>query len=212
MGMFDRLIVGIDGSEGSLHALRWASAQIVDGEIIAVHGFSPGEQLIAAAAQVSLDGVRSRHYEFLQDQWIQPASDFGIKPRCEMFDDSGANALMTAASTHGSATIVVGHEGRRGWPHQHVGSTPAKLLHRCDDPLIITTPDTNAEPLSGPIVVGISGSADLDSAHMNWSAGLAQEMGLTLNLVGVNQPPTVFRPKSRRRLSIPDGCERRVDA
>lgn len=196
MGMFDRLIVGVDGSVGSLDALLWAAAQVGDGdgEIIAVHGFSPGEQLIAAAAQVNLDRVRLRHKELLVGAWIKPASEFSIEPRCEMADDSGANALMAAAVRHGSAVIVVGHEGRASWPHQHVGGTTAKLLHRSDDPVIVVTPDTKFEPISGPLIVGISGSADLDSAHMNWAAGLAEELNLRLNLVGVNQPPTYFDP------------------
>ncbi len=194
MGMFDRLIVGIDGSDGSRNALRWASAQAEQGEVIAVHGFSPGEQLMAAAAQISLDGIRADHEALLRGPWTEPASEFGVEPKCELYDDSGANALVAVTANHGSGVIVVGHQGHTGWSLHHVGGTTAKLLHRCDAPLIIISLGTEPEPVTGPIVVGISGAADLESAHLAWAATLAEELGLRLNLVGVHQPPSYFDP------------------
>ncbi len=208
MGMFDRLIVGVDGSDGSRNALRWASAQARGSEVIAVHGFSPGEQLIAAAAQISLDGVRADHESLLCGPWTEPASEFGVEPKCELYDDSGANSLMIVTANHGSGVIVVGHQGHTGWSRHHVGSTTAKLLHRCDVPLIIISPDTKPEPIIGPIVVGISGTADLESAHLAWAAALAGESGLRLNLVGVHQPPSYFDPS----LSIDSSAVKEANA
>jgi len=195
MGLLGRLVVGIDGSDGSAVALRWAAAQAEQGEVIAVHGYSPAEQLIAAAAQINLDSVRSHHEALLQGPWTEPAGEFGVKPKCEMLDDSGANALMVVASNHGSATIVVGHEDKKGWTHQHVGGNVGKLLHRCSDPLIVTNSRCEAKPISGNVVVGISGTADLESAHLEWATRLATEFDLSLILVGINQPPSYFDPE-----------------
>jgi len=196
MGVFDRLVVGVDGSAGSSIALRWAAAQAGSGggEVIAVHGFSPGEQLIAAAAQISLDGIRADHEALMRGEWTEPAAEFGVKPKWEMRDDNGANALMSVAAAHGSAVIVVGHHGHTGWSHHHVGAIAGKLLHRCNEPLIITSSDTSAEPISGPVIVGISGTADLESSHVAWAFRLAQEFGQSVNLVGVNQPPSYMDP------------------
>lgn len=197
MSVFNRLIVGVDGSEGSMNALRWAAAQVSrgGGEIIAVHGFSPGEQLIAAAAQISLDSVRDGHQALISGQWIKPATEFGVEPKYEMRDDNGANALMTVAADHGSAAVVVGHHGHTGWSHRHVGSITAKLLHRCQDPLIVTNSDTTPRPVSGPIIVGISGTADLEAAHVSWAFSLAAEFDLEICVVGVNQPPSYVDPE-----------------
>lgn len=194
MGIFSRLVVGIDGSDGSATALRWAASQIDDGEVIAVHGYSPAEQLIAAAAQINLDSVRSRHDALLRGPWTEPAAEFDVKPKCEMLDDNGANALMTVAANHGSAVVVVGHQDKKGWSHQHVGGNVAKLLHHCPDPLIVTNSRCRPGRLEGPVIVGISGTADLESAHLDWTARLGREFELRLNLVAVNQPPSYFDP------------------
>jgi len=196
MSIFDRLVVGIDGSEGSASALRWAAAQVDEGEVIAVHGYSPAEQLIAAAAQINLDSARSRHDALLRGPWTVAAAEFDVKPKCEMLDDSGANSLMTVASNHGSAVIVVGHQDKKGWAHQHVGGNVAKLLHHCADPLIVTNTRCLPVRLKGPVIVGISGTADLESAHLDWATRLAGEFGLRVTLVGVNQPPSYFDPNT----------------
>jgi len=195
MGIFDRLVVGVDGSDGSADALRWAAAQVGNGDLIAVHGYSPAEQLIAAAVQINLDSVKARHEALLRGSWSAPAVDLGVTPRCELLDDNGANALMTVASNHGSSVIVVGHQDKRGWAHQHVGGNVAKLLHHCADPLIVTNTRCRPVPLEGRVVVGISGTADLESAHLDWATRLAGQFDLSLTLVGVNQPPTYFDPE-----------------
>jgi len=197
MGVFDRLIVGVDGSEGSTNALRWAAAQVSrgGGEIIAVHGFSPGEQLIAAAAQISLDGIRDGYQALIRGQWIEPAAEYGVESKYEMRDDNGANALMAVATAHGSAVVVVGHHGHTRWSRHHVGNITAKLLHRCHDPLIVTSSDTMPRPISGPVIVGISGTADLEAAHVSWAFDLAEEFDLEICVVGVNQPPSYVDPE-----------------
>ncbi len=194
MVSFERLIVGVDGSEGSRVALSWAAAQHRVGELIAVHGFSPAEQLVAAAVQVNFDKVRAHHLELLNGDWVSPAVDAGRAPVCEMRDENGANALMAVASSHGSATIVVGHQGHTGWTRLHVGSITGRLLHRCEVPLIVTNPSTEPKPIEGPVIVGISGTADLTSTHLAWAAELGRTYGLRLGLVAVNQPPSYLDP------------------
>lgn len=203
MSLLQRCVVGVDGSEGSAVAFEWAVARAgatgPDGEVMAVHAFSPGAELFAAAAQVNLDPVRAEHERLLHNDWIAAAEGTGVEVRMKIVDDVPAAALMRSSGQHGNAPIVIGHQPHGRWGAHHVGHVAGQLLHHADVPVIIVNAATSVAPLGGTVVVAVHEPVDVSHQPIVWAATLARERELALHVLSVASPPTASRGDSYSR-------------
>jgi len=187
MTNLDHLVVGLDDSNDSARALRWAAAQTPQ-LITAVHAFSPGLELLAASVQINLDPVRAEHQNLLDTRWSAPARALGVPVDTVLIDDDPATALAHVAQTRSADAIVIGHQGHHRWNAHHVGETAGRLLHHCDTPLIVTNDTTEPQPLAGSIVVGLSRPANPDNPELQWAINVAEHHKAQLHVVCLVEP------------------------
>jgi len=136
-----RIVVGIDGSEASELALRWAidEAALRGGRIDALHAwhelyFGGGisgtvsfvdPKLYADAAEALLDAVVDSVDE----------SDLRAPIRRLVTHGSPAHALLEAAK--GADMIVVGSRGRGGFAGLLLGSVSQQAVHHAHCPVVV---------------------------------------------------------------------------
>jgi nucleotide-binding universal stress UspA family protein len=142
-----RIVVGVDGSETSRHALRWAAqeAAVHRAELHVVHawdvtslgagvGTSPGRRSTAApegqhqvAQQLVSDVVREE---------LGGSGTLNIRP--SIGRGSAASVLLDAAK--GADLLVVGSRGLGGFAGLLLGSVSTKMAHHAGCPVVIVRP------------------------------------------------------------------------
>ena len=130
------LIVGYDGSEcadAALdHALKLA-ADVGDGIVIA-YGYDPGrpgEEYTAHRDAVREIGER------VTAEAAQRAADAGVEVEVELREERPVEALMSLAAERDARAIVVGTYGEHPIKGAVLGSTPHKLLHLSEHPVLV---------------------------------------------------------------------------
>jgi nucleotide-binding universal stress UspA family protein len=191
------VVVGADGSNESIVALRWACNKIVEGgQLHAVHVVAPVEELAVDAAlgdSVKLQHLRERD---LRDVWIPQAlgdQPVAIDVTPTLREGAVADELMKVADEVDAEAIVVGHHARARHAPQLVGHVTATLLRESERPIIIVprewAPD---ETIAQPVAVGV-GVAGGTQAALRWAMShqLLEHVGLLL--VHAHGPRTLFR-------------------
>ena len=142
-----RVVVGVDGSETSREALRWAAdeAQSRGGELHVVHawdvggigagvGLTPGRRTAAAP-----EGQRDEAEKLLAEVL---AEELGSHPpehiRSSIGRGSAAGVLLEAAK--GATLLVVGSRGLGGFAGLLLGSVSTKMANHAPCPVVIVRP------------------------------------------------------------------------
>ncbi|NHA66775.1 universal stress protein [Phycicoccus flavus] len=133
-----RVVVGVDGSDDSLEALRAGAreAGVLDGTLEVVHTWQA-----KGAADPTLGRASSwEEYERVVEQRVRTALTSTEVPevKCEVhiLRDEPVHAL--AAHTEGASLLVVGSRGTGGFQGLHVGSTALRLVARSACPVLVT--------------------------------------------------------------------------
>jgi nucleotide-binding universal stress UspA family protein len=142
-----RVVVGIDGSETSREALRWAAGEAASrgAELHVVHawdvpslgagvGATPGRRqgtAPEAQRQVAEDLVSSEIAAELRDL-------SGVEVRSSIGRGSAAGVLLEAA--RGADLLVVGSRGLGGFAGLLLGSVSAKMASHAPCPVVIVRP------------------------------------------------------------------------
>ncbi|MEN3281782.1 MAG: hypothetical protein V7607_2922 [Solirubrobacteraceae bacterium] len=132
------LVVGYDGTDGARAALREAVAlggELGDG-VVAVFAYTVGR----------LGGEVSDYAAALHDHAREVLDEArtvgGAGIEVVELEESPAQALIAVADERGARMIVVGSHGESPLKSVLVGSTPTKLLHLSDRPvLVVRGPD-----------------------------------------------------------------------
>jgi nucleotide-binding universal stress UspA family protein len=141
-----RIVVGVDGSEGSQRALEWCVdlAQDIDVEVIAVHSINTPIYATAAAAMpvAAYDdaAARERVRDEFELHWCGLLDSMGVKYRTEVTDGNPAQSLMAIADGEHADMIVVGARGRGGFRELLLGSTSHHVAHHANQPVVIVPP------------------------------------------------------------------------
>ncbi len=149
-----RLLVGIDGSEPSKTALRWAAsvAQPIGAEVVALNAWSPAQM------ELPPEEWEDEHRE-VQDDLDAAVRSLGADApatRTEVIDGEPAYVILDRATTEDADLIVVGHRGGGGFLGLRVGSVADLLAHHTTRPLAVITDDP---PLPvRRILLGVDGS------------------------------------------------------
>jgi len=147
MAAVGTIVVGVDGSEGSLEALRWAvdEARLRGARLLAVHAWlapyapsMPGinepavlpvdRELIHQAAGEALDAA-FREIGF---------SDGGIEVEQVVIEDSPGRALLDSAE--GADLLVVGSRGHGRIAGALLGSISQQVAQHAPCPIVIVRP------------------------------------------------------------------------
>jgi nucleotide-binding universal stress UspA family protein len=138
----DRIVVGVDGSEGSSDAVLFCAdlASAVGAEVVAVHAFEPLALLGKVEPPVDFAAVKDQIGTLLHDDWCQPLAERGVAFRIAVVEDDPVTAMVDAAQAEGADLVVVGTRGLGGVKGLVLGSVATKLPHRCPVPVTIIPP------------------------------------------------------------------------
>lgn len=136
-----RIIVGVDGSEESLKALRFACerAQLTGESVTVIHGYtSLGSRMVSATGSSRDPGEvgRTAAHELVKGVCAGVARDYpSVEVVPEAIPVRAAQALVDAS---GAATlVVVGSRGRDAFTELLLGSVSQHVLHRAECPVVI---------------------------------------------------------------------------
>lgn len=192
----DVVLVGVDGSAASLHALDWAAAQA------RIHGW--GIRLVCSYSlpsftAASLDGG----YAALDDTAIQEGakavlaeatqrvSSMGVPVTAKVITGDAAGVLVELS--HSVRLAVVGTRGRGGFADRLLGTVSSALPAHAYCPTVVvplreagkTLPEDLPIPPPRPvkrIVVGVDGSPQAERA-LRYAIGEAETWGAELTAV-----------------------------
>jgi nucleotide-binding universal stress UspA family protein len=129
-------VVGLDGSDGSSRAVRWAlSAARSEGrEVVAVHVVElPIADPTPAQAQALSDEAMAR----ARTEWCAPLVEAGVSHRVVIESGSADEALRRVAARLHPAAVVVGSRGRGPISQRLLGSVTHRLLRELDVPVVV---------------------------------------------------------------------------
>lgn len=128
-----RIVVGIDGSQASRHALRWAlaEARVRGAALEAVHvwrypvwTYSPA---IVTPPVFAHDDLLAEARKVLDDAVDEVVADDQQRPAVQRVVREGAAAEQLVKQAQDADLLVVGHRGRGGFAGLLLGS----IAHQC---------------------------------------------------------------------------------
>lgn len=167
-GAFDRVVVGVDGSEGSAQAVRWCAdmARAANAEVIAVYAFEPLVEWVMESDPRSWRQAAERR---LEDSWAAPLHQAGVAVRTRIVENlHPVAALAGVVEDEGAGLVVVGTRGVGGFLGLRLGRVPGvQLVHHTQMPVVLVPPPV-LDPLlpqggGGPSSssTGVSGAGDV---------------------------------------------------
>jgi nucleotide-binding universal stress UspA family protein len=132
-----QIVVGYDGSDCSKVALAEALRLAGDlgDRVVLVFGYAPpgiwGGEIAEHEEAIEEFG------EKVMGEAKQRAAVAGIDAEVELLPKRGPEALVDAADRHDARTIVVGSYGETPLKGMILGSTPHKLLHLSQHPVLV---------------------------------------------------------------------------
>ncbi len=143
--MSQKIVIGLDGSAGSDHALHWLLARAPGGvsEVTAVHAIRPlGEFLLDLPMPPGLDHWRENLHWQLEAEWCKPLGEAGVAHRAVTVEHKApAVALTDVANAEEADLIVVGAQGHGGVGDRLLGGVGHKLAHTARQPVVIVPAD-----------------------------------------------------------------------
>jgi nucleotide-binding universal stress UspA family protein len=140
----DTILCGVDGSDGSIRALRWATARAneANAELVAVHVLTYSHEFARDLSPSGLTTWRAKLETNLNGPWTQAARQDDAKVRCVLVeDDTTAEGILAAAETEHADLVVVGARSHGGLGARLLGSTSYTLTHRARQPVVVNTVD-----------------------------------------------------------------------
>lgn len=132
-----RIVVGIDGSDGSRDALRWAArlATALGAELDAVSAWEP-TSAYGWSALPPLYSPHSEIEEMLTDMVDEVfGADRPVGLRLRVLEGPAAAQLITASTD--ALMLVVGSRGRGGFAGLLLGSVSAKVAEHASCPVLV---------------------------------------------------------------------------
>lgn len=138
-----RIVIGLDGSVGSAHALQWAidMAKRLDAEIVAAHierlpTYSPVSMGFVSPTETS--GERAERQKTVVAEWCAPLRKSGVRFRGIVEEGTPVGmALIEVAVREGADMIVVGSRGLNGVAELLLGSFSHQIAHHSPIPVVI---------------------------------------------------------------------------
>lgn len=140
------ILVGVDGTPGSLEAVRWVAglADAVSATVVMVTAVTPLEDVLRDSIHFSAGNWRQALRRRMYRDWGQPLRERGVPIRTRLIERHPGAALLMVAEQEGADLIVVG-------VHQHrtlTGRLSSFLSQRATCPVIAVPPGCASIPLA----------------------------------------------------------------
>lgn len=136
------VVVGVDGTDGSDRALRWASelASAVGATVVAVHALGLLDS--SGGPTVPVEGHGREIGARFEGEWCAPAVQAGVALRRELRFGAPVEVLLQVAAQEDADLIVVGSRGsNRPASFSVLGSTSHEVANRSTRPVLVVPPD-----------------------------------------------------------------------
>ncbi|HEX9097755.1 MAG TPA: universal stress protein [Candidatus Dormibacteraeota bacterium] len=151
-----RIVIGLDGSPGSTHALLWAIdiAKRLDAEIVGVYvdslpTYLPAPMGILPPAETPEQ--RADLEEALATEWCLPLRKSGVRFRAFVEESTPtATGLIGVALREGADMIVVGSRGHNTVTELLLGSVSHQVAHHSPIPVVIVPPAVRVKAAAEP--------------------------------------------------------------
>ena len=147
--MFDRIVVGTDGSETAAEAVRTAIelARLSKGKLEIVSAYEPvpqqrlREEGEGIAGDVSHVVNPREDVQFVLDRAAAAAKDAKVEVVTHPREGDPADAILDVAEENNADVVIVGNKGMTGARRFLLGSVPNKISHHapCDVWIVRTT-------------------------------------------------------------------------
>jgi nucleotide-binding universal stress UspA family protein len=134
----ERVVVGVDGSDGSRTALRWAATEADQWSVplVAVMAWEFSPLLVATDAPVGLEDLEAANRHLLRTLLDEElGADRAESVVLALVEDSPVNALLDTATPND--LIVVGSRGHGGFKGLLLGSVSQQVVHHATCPVTI---------------------------------------------------------------------------
>jgi len=137
-----RIVVGIDGSQGARRALEWAvaEAKLRDAHLVIIHAWLE-PAAVAVGSVMTAGGVEP---EVFEDAAWRTVTDLlaavdttGLPQGIETHVVAGAPARAVLDAAHGADLVVVGSRGHGGFTGLLLGSVSQQVAHHATCPVVI---------------------------------------------------------------------------
>lgn len=200
-----RIIVGVDRSDASAAALRWAVAEAerADASLLVVHahlsplarGRTPGDTGATVESR-SDEAALARLTPFIDAAGVDTE---GLEITHRIHVGRAADGLLDAART--ARLLVVGSRGAGGFEGLLLGSTAEHCARHAACPVVVVP--ARRRRVSGRISVGTDGSAASERA-VAWAVEEAAISGASLEVVAVYHPYDAKGPFGGEFMQIAD--------
>ena len=213
-----RVIVGVDGSESSIEALRWA-AQAAARRTWPLHVMTCAQLPVSieagmvgagAFAGSSMDAI-VHDQEEVNQRAVDLARTFGLGLTVSGETVLGAPGYALVSVANSDDLLVVGATSHQGHLTDVLGSVPTVVAHRAKCPVVVVHGGERRSPDLSRIVVGVDGSAG-SMAALEWAIDEALRSDAELVLVhgwmypyagvrtGISEPRDEMRLDAMRTL------------
>jgi nucleotide-binding universal stress UspA family protein len=137
-GADERVVAGVDGSEDSVRALRWAldDARVRGATVAAVHAWHAPYSMSFASAAVNFSAFEDAGSRLLDQAVDAAAAEFRDVPvERVLVAGTAADALLGAARD--AVLVVVGGRGVGGFRGLLLGSVSQQLAHHAPCPIVV---------------------------------------------------------------------------
>jgi len=137
------IVVGADGSDLSIDALRWAAdqARLTGARLVVVTGYEPPVTIMIVPTwteeDYALEAEKALEHTVVAALGVNP--DVPVERR--LVQRRPAHALTEAA--RGASLLVVGSHGRGELPGMHLGSVAGYCVHHAPCPVLVLRRATN---------------------------------------------------------------------
>ncbi|MFZ4721356.1 MAG: universal stress protein [Ilumatobacteraceae bacterium] len=195
-----RLLVGVDGTEGSVEALRWAAHEAAR-RGFPLHVMSCAELPIAVEAGLiggggvgPVSGAIVGEHEAVNQRAVDLARSFGLGIEVSGETVLGAPAYALVGASHPNDIVVVGATSHPGRLTEVLGSVATVVTHRAHCPVVVVHGSDRKDANIGRIAVGVDGS-ECAGVALAWAIDEAERCDAELVLVhGWSYPYQGTRP------------------
>lgn len=198
------IVVGVDGSEDSIRAARWAvaEAKLRDRPVELVHAYTwpvPTVPLAPPPVDWTETSLRQAAEAVLADALAKVRTNdvYGRAAK------AGGGVSVTGAAHPGPAAytllnqarraemVVVGHRGRGGFAALLLGSVAATVAAHAETAVAVVRPYADGAAAHGLVLVGADGSPASGLA-VGFAFDEAQRRGVPVGVLRAWRPPTQF--------------------
>lgn len=165
----DAIVVGVDGSDGSINAVRWAAghARAVGARLCLIHAFRESVTATialpppAAVGGRALRRRRTRPGRRVVTVAATEARLFASHVEVSGWVEPGGAVEVLAGASAGARLLVVGSRGLGGPTDSLTGSVGLQVTAQAECPTVVVR---GAGDANGPVVVAVDGSRRSESA------------------------------------------------